>query len=163
MKNIMSLILSIIFINFYLFSLEQNKIEVLPSFSSDKISRNELSISFEYENFPQKYYLIENQEKYISGVWASYRNNQKEDLITHNIISTKISLLTPIVSNRLFGGIEIGFGFPIKNYIKSYDIPSLSYDLDGLFSFPLSSSIDENYSQRISIENKTYLIPMGFP
>jgi len=160
MKKILIWLLFIIITNFLLYSSEQENIKGNLSSSEGKNSRSEFSISFEYEKFPQKYYSIDKQEKYEKGVWISYKTNQNEELRSYYIFSTKVTFLTPILSDILFTGIEIGFGFPINNYKKTSNIPNLTYDLDGMFSLPSFSSIEEHYTQRIATETKIYLIPL---
>lgn len=119
----------------------------------------EFTLNFEYENFTQKYYSIERQENYESGMWKSYKIFQNEYINKYQMFFVKASILAPL-NKYLYTGFEIGTGIPIKSSINRLEVPALTSNLDGIITIPIDNFIEENYEQRFINEVTVYLIPI---
>ncbi len=146
MKQFTFFLLGVLLCANFLFSSEQRKVD------------SEFSINFAYETFPHKLFSLERHEKYEEGAWLSYKTFQNEEQINHQIFSVKASFFTPIIGKYLYNGIEIGVGVTTKNYIKNYDVPSITSDLTGTASLPFEYFLEQHYNQQINKEIEIYLI-----
>ncbi len=125
-------------------------------------AQSEFTVSFGHEMLPERIYSLETHEKYEGGVWQSYKIFQNKESIKHPVFSIRASFCFPVIGDFLYTGIEIGYGFPINTYNKTYNIPALASDFGGTVILPQEYNLEESYSQQVKKDIKISLIPILF-